>query len=98
MRIKEWLARNDKTAADFARELDFNRVYIQQICSGTKFPGKHLVAIIALATNNQVTERDWLLKDRQNTKKINHGDANKEKKEQHILESSISSPGIFKFL
>lgn len=58
MDLREYLCKKRLTQVAFAKAIDFNIVYLRDVLSGRRNPGKRLRKAIIEASNGEVTEQD----------------------------------------
>ncbi len=59
MRLKVYLALENKNVAEFSKELDYNRRHVLKVVNGQLFPGPKLMKKIDEVTGGKVTMTDF---------------------------------------
>lgn len=62
MRLKVYLATEDKRVKTLAEEIGMSREYLSEIINKKRFPGKKIAQKIEIATNGKVKAKDLIKK------------------------------------
>jgi plasmid maintenance system antidote protein VapI len=71
MHLREYLFQNRLKISEFAKTINYDRRYINDVVNGTKIPGRKLAEVIQKATNGDVTVEELLKNNQDDCQKNN---------------------------